>query len=79
VRYYNGQGVEKNTKIAFMWYLKAAEQGHVKAERNVGHCYHDGEGTEQDDEMAKKWLRKAAKDGSDDARDELYNLYREFV
>jgi len=62
-----------------MWYLKAAEQGHVKAERNVGHCYHDGEGTEQDDEMAKKWLRKAAKDGSDDARDELYNLYREFV
>lgn len=45
---------------AVMWYRKAAEQGHVKAQYNLGHCYYNGKGITQDNEEAVRWYRESA-------------------
>jgi TPR repeat protein len=34
--YDHGQGVKKDTKEAFKWYLKAAKQGHMESQYNIG-------------------------------------------
>ena len=36
--YYNGDGVEKNYAEAVRWWRKAAEQGSLKAQYNLGTC-----------------------------------------
>ena len=36
VRYYSGEGVEKDLKKAVKWFQKAAEQGKEKAQNNLG-------------------------------------------
>ena len=45
--YLNGNGVEKDEKEAFQWFLKAAEQGYAQAQYNVGLCYLNGGGVEK--------------------------------
>ena len=42
------------------WYRKAAEQGHVTAQSNLGSCYYDL----HDYREAVTWLRKAAEQGN---------------
>ena len=45
------------------WYRKAAQQGHARAQFNLG-AYHDrGEGAPRDYAQALKWYRKAADQG----------------
>lgn len=46
---------------AFKWYLKAAENGHVAAKREVGQSYMYETGVVQDYAKAHSWLMKAAK------------------
>ena len=43
-----------------MWFRKAAEQGHARAQVNLGTSYGQGKGVAQDDAEAVKWYRKAA-------------------
>lgn len=45
---------------AFEWYLKAAEQGHVAAMREVGQSYLYENGVELDYQQAHRWLMKSA-------------------
>lgn len=54
---------------AFEWYLKAAENGHVAAKREVGQAYMYETGIEKDYVKAHHWLMKAAK--SNDAEAEF--------
>lgn len=56
---------------AVKWYRKAAEQGYVNAQYNLGICYANGEGVPQDYVEAAKWYRKAANQGNAMAQ---YNL-----
>jgi TPR repeat protein len=49
---------------AVKWYRKAAEQGHVAAQHNLGLCYQNGHGVSQNDSEAVKWYRKAAEKGN---------------
>jgi TPR repeat protein len=42
--YENGIGIEKNSKKAFYWYEKAANNGNMIAMYNLGLMYEDGEG-----------------------------------
>ena len=42
--YENGVGASADRSKAFEWYKKAAEQGHVKAQCNLGNCYEKGIG-----------------------------------
>ena len=45
------------------WYRKAAEQGDVEAQHNLGLMYYNGEGVAEDNAEAVKWFRKAAEQG----------------
>ncbi|NBV99560.1 MAG: sel1 repeat family protein [Proteobacteria bacterium] len=48
--------------MAKFWYEKAAEQGHLNAQFNLGLIYQEGEGFETPDyEKARYWYEKAAK------------------
>ena len=48
---------------ALEFYKKAAEQGHIDAERYVGWAYNNGAGTEKDVQQSFIWYRKAAEAG----------------
>ena len=63
--------LELNPNLAFNWFLKAAQQEHLKATNEVGYSYFYGEGVEKDKEQAIYWLKKAANQGFHVA---MYNL-----
>ena len=48
---------------AAKWFLKAAEQGHPRAQLKIGLMYDKGEGVKQDPVEAAKWYRRAASQG----------------
>ena len=56
---------------AVKWFRKAAKQGHLEAQDNLGLCYRDGLGVAKDYVEAVKWFRKAAEQGNASAQ---YNL-----
>ena len=55
--------VEKDFKEASKWFKKAAEQGEVNSQVNLGVCYFYGQGVEKDLEESFKWFKEAAKQG----------------
>ncbi len=59
----NGLDIEKNYKTAFSWFLKAAVQGHVKAQYEVAQAYSLGIGIAKDKNVAKTWYKQAADHG----------------
>ena len=48
--------------MAVVWLKKAAEQGNMVAQYNLGVCYNNGEGVEKDQEKSNYWLKKAEKE-----------------
>lgn len=63
--------IDEQPKDAFYWYKKAAEQGNIDAQFEVGSCYALGIGTAKNLEEGKKWYRKAADKGHKEAQREL--------
>jgi TPR repeat protein len=61
--YENGLGVEQDFKEAVKWYQKAADQGHAKAQYNLGFMYGMGKGVEQNYVTAYAWASIAATNG----------------
>ena len=61
--YSNGQGVKQDYKKAILWYEKAANQGDVAAQSNLGNMYANGEGVRQDKKRGKEWFGKACDNG----------------
>ena len=59
---------------AVKWYRKAADQGHAKAQYNLGWCYANGEGVAKNISEAVKWYRKAAEQGDENAQKALNSL-----
>ena len=57
--YYFGDGVKMDKKIAFKFYLQAAEQDEVDMPEQVGLMYYLGIGTEVDYEKALYWTKNA--------------------
>ena len=72
--YYNGQGVAQDYGEAVKWFRKAAEQGNVDAQFNLGLCYEYSKGVAKDIDEAAKWYRKAAEQGNADAIKALKRL-----
>jgi TPR repeat protein len=64
LKYQNGDGVEKNDKVAVEWYRKAADQGNSDAQANLGVMYQNGTGIEKSNEQAIFWYRKSAEQGN---------------
>lgn len=57
------EGVPQDYEIAFIWYRRAADQGHARAQNNVGYMYAVGRWVPQDKAEAVRWYRKAAEQG----------------
>ena len=66
----------QNKEEAVKWYNIAAQQGHAKAQYNLGNaCYDEGEGVTQNKEEAVKWYNIAAQQGHAEAQYNLGNAY----
>ena len=72
-----GKDVPKDYTEAVKWWLKAAEQGHARAQHQVGLRYDRGEGVSEDKAEAAKWFRKAAEQGGMSAQYKLGVMYRD--
>ena len=75
--YLNGDGVPQSDEYAYIWFLKAAEQGYAIAEYSVGECLARGAGTERDPKAAAAWFERAANKGIAPAQLSLGNCYRD--
>jgi TPR repeat protein len=53
-----------------------AEEGHPRAQNNLGALYDQGLGVEQNDEQAARWFRSAAEQGHPTAQFNLSQLLR---
>ena len=58
-----GLGVTKDDAQGTNWFRKAAEQGDVDGQLNLGVSYADGQGVAKDEAEAVRWFRKAAEQG----------------
>lgn len=72
--YDHGEGVAQDGKEAAVWYRKAAEKGHAKAQYRLGMLYSTGFGVEQDQKEAERWFRRAAGQGFRPAKDAIKRL-----
>ncbi|MDC4501121.1 sel1 repeat family protein, partial [Acinetobacter baumannii] len=61
-------GTAQDYKIAVEWYQKAATQGNVNAQFNLGILYAKGLGVSKNYEIAKQWIEKAAEQGHENAK-----------
>ena len=75
--YENGAGIPRNTKQAAYWYTKAAEQGHVQAQYELGNEYLFSGDYEvpQDYKQSVYWYTKAAEQGHILAQYKLGHMY----
>ncbi|RHZ89552.1 hypothetical protein Glove_13g42 [Diversispora epigaea] len=61
--YFDGLGVEKDTKKAFRIYSKVADEGSFNALNAVAYCYDNGFGVEKNEEKAFELYLKSAGKG----------------
>ena len=62
-KYAAGTDVPKDEVLAFKWFLKAAEQGDVSSQYQVGTMYEEGRGTQKDLSLSMKFFQLAAEQG----------------
>ncbi len=58
--YEKGEGVQKNPKLAFSWFEKAAKNGYVYAYYNLARHYEQGLSVAADKQKALYWYEKAS-------------------
>lgn len=78
--YHLGLGVPKSLPLAMRWYLKAAAQGHVDAQVNLGIVFvHDlgAAGGTRNPVQARYWFKRAAELGDAQAMAYLARIYLE--
>lgn len=68
-------GLAKDLQKAAYWYAKAADQGHIVAQRNFSNMYYRGEGFTKDLKESIFWLKKAAHGGDVPAQTNLGLAY----
>ena len=73
-----GGAYHRDDAESVKWFRKAAEQGHVVAQYNLGVMYDFGEGVPEDDAEAYAWLNIAAAQGNmraKEAREAITSSY----
>lgn len=75
VRYFTGDGVNKDLKMAADLTVKAAEQGDAVAQYNLGYLYEQGEVLPQNLAKAVEWYTKAVDQGVPKAICKMAALY----
>ncbi len=68
-------GVCKDETEAAKWLFRAANQGFIDAEREVGYRYYFGQGVPKDLDKAREWLTKAANRGDAESQQFLGDSY----
>jgi uncharacterized protein len=68
-------GPSKDSRQAFAWFLKAANQGNANAEYNVAQSFEAGRGVQKNETEAIVWYRKAAEQGLPIARAHLRSMF----
>jgi TPR repeat protein len=63
-----GKGISQDYDSAAAWFSKAAAQGDVEGQFNLGLMYENGTGVPQDQHAATSWYRAAAKQGHTGAK-----------
>lgn len=58
--YARGIGVEENKQTALIWFEKAAEAGHSKAQFELARIYWKGDGVAKDKVLSAQWAKAAA-------------------
>ena len=76
-RYLKGSGFDKNEKLAFNWFKKAADQKDSKGMERLAYCYKNGLGVEQDKAKAVSYYEESAKAGNKDAIKSAIKMYVE--
>ncbi|MDO4894443.1 tetratricopeptide repeat protein [Moraxella sp.] len=78
LQYLTGFAYDKKEDFenAAKFYTKAAEQGHVKSQYNLGTMYNDGQGVPKDYAKALEWYSKAAEQGHGEAQFNIGVMYR---
>ena len=66
---------QQNSEEALNWFLKAAEQGHAKAQYNAGAMYYRGQGVPKNYGEAINWFLKAAEQGYAEAQHNAGTMY----
>ncbi len=72
--YSYGQGVRQDYVEAAKWYRKAAAQGNIIAQYNLGVMYLKGQGVRQSKIVAKEWFKKACANGDKQSCDAYQKL-----
>lgn len=72
-----GRGVEQDEKVAFRWYMKAANLGNCFAQCLVGDMYMAGRGVGADHKESFEWYSAAAKQGHGYALEMVGSMYFE--
>jgi TPR repeat protein len=68
--YLSGKGVEQNEEMAFKYCKRAAQEGVVEAQFQLGMMYLSAVGiTQEDEDRALEWLWRAADGGNQEARE----------
>jgi len=75
--YFNGRGVAQSDKLAVQWYKKAAVQGFVEAQYNLGTKFERGRGVTQSFKEAARWFRMTAEQGNPLAQFSLAVLHKD--
>lgn len=71
-----GQGVPRDSALAYRWYRRAAEAGVAEAEFDVAVMRDNGDGVERDTAEAALWYARAAARGNRRAQYNLGQLYQ---
>ena len=76
-KYYKGETIERNPKLAFEWTMKAVQNGNPNGMETLFRMYRDGDGVTQNKVEALKWLEVAARnpDEQGGASSELGECY----
>src|SRR5947209_8375016 len=75
LRYYRGNGVEKDYKEAAAWFRKASDAGDADSMTWMGLLHARGHGVPKDYAQAKSWYEKAAAKDEPVAMNNLGDLY----
>lgn len=75
--FYTGNGVTKNLKTAYDWFLIAALNGDAISQRSIGVMYEKGYGIKKNYKEAMSWYIKSAQQNNIDAKFNLGLMYQE--
>lgn len=73
--YEKGQGVAQDNDTAEMWFMRAAELGHVESQNRLGHAYENGDWGTKDFDWALLWYGMAADQDDVSAQASLARMY----